>query len=119
MNRRLEALVAAVCVVALAVSNYAFKEKSPDGKRAEILAVRGETANLLFGVRPGAHDLIKNSEGYGVFSTKGMKILVAGGTSGKGVLVDLKTGKTIFMKMAQVNVGLGCGLQDARIVWNL
>jgi hypothetical protein len=33
--------------------------------------------------------------------------------------VDLKTGKTIFMKMAQVNVGLGCGLQDARIVWNL
>lgn len=114
---RFRTFAVALCLLAMAASIQAFKEKSPEEKRAEILAMRGETANLLFGMRPDARQLIKNSEGYAVFSTKGMKILIAGGTSGKGVLVDLKTNKMVFMKMAQVNVGLGYGLQDARIVF--
>lgn len=46
-----------------------------------------------------------------------MKILVAGGTSGKGILVDMETGQKTYMHMAQVDVGLGYGIQDARFVF--
>ena len=46
-----------------------------------------------------------------------MKVLVAGGTSGKGMLVERKTGRTTYMEMAQANVGLGFGVQDARLIF--
>lgn len=115
---RLKKWTAALCLVALAsTAPQAFREKSPDERRAKILEMRGDTLNELYNLRSDARDLIKGAEGYAVFSTKGMKILIAGGTSGKGLLVDQKTGQKTYMKMAQLNVGLGYGLQDARLVF--
>ena len=111
-------MAATLCFLALAATApQAFREKSPNEKRAEILQMRGETLNELYNLRPDARDLIKSSVGYGVFSTKGMKILVAGGTSGKGVLVDQEKGHKTYMHMAQVDVGLGYGIEDARFVF--
>lgn len=109
--------VATMCLLALAASAQAFREKSPQERRQEILQLRGETLEELYGLRPDARDLIQRSEGYAVFSTKGMKILVAGGASGKGILIDNRAGAKTYMKMAQINVGLGYGLQGARLVF--
>jgi len=115
---RLKKWTAALCLVALAATApQAFREKSPDEERAKIQEMRGATLNDLYNLRPAARDLIKGAEGYAVFSTKGMKIIVAGGTEGRGILVDQKTGQKTYMRMAQLNVGLGYGLQDARLVF--
>jgi lipid-binding SYLF domain-containing protein len=46
-----------------------------------------------------------------------MKILVAGSGTGKGVAVDTKTKKETFMKMFEVQAGLGFGVKKFRLVW--
>jgi len=46
-----------------------------------------------------------------------MKILFAGGGKGKGIAVDNKTGKDIFMKMIEVQAGLGMGIKKFRLIW--
>jgi len=45
-----------------------------------------------------------------VFSTFASKLFFAGGTTGKGVVVNNHTGRQTFMKMIQVQGGLGFGV---------
>ena len=46
-----------------------------------------------------------------------MKILVAGGGSGKGIAVNNKTKATTYMKMAELQAGLGFGVKKFQLVW--
>ena len=46
-----------------------------------------------------------------------MKILVAGGGSGKGIAVNNKTKATTYMRMAEVQAGLGFGAKKFQVVW--
>ena len=44
-----------------------------------------------------------------------MKILVAGGGSGKGIAVNNKTKATTYMKMAELQAGLGFGVKKFQV----
>ena len=46
-----------------------------------------------------------------------MKILVAGGGSGEGVAVMRSPRTETFMRMAEVQAGLGLGVKKFRLVW--
>ncbi len=46
-----------------------------------------------------------------------MKIFFAGGGSGKGVAVNNATKKRTYMKMIEVQAGLGMGIKKFRLVW--
>jgi hypothetical protein len=46
-----------------------------------------------------------------------MKIFFAGGGSGKAVAVDRKTGKRTYMRMGEVQAGLGVGAKKFRVVF--
>jgi lipid-binding SYLF domain-containing protein len=46
-----------------------------------------------------------------------MKIFVAGSGTGKGVAVDNKTKKETFMKMIELQAGLGFGVKKFSLVW--
>jgi lipid-binding SYLF domain-containing protein len=109
--------VAVRCLLAMATTTLAPWDKSPEQKREEIRQMKNATLAERYKLRPETANLIKGAEGFAAFSSKGMKIMVAGTTLGKGVLVDRKTGQKTHMKMAQVNVGLGFGLQAARLVF--
>jgi lipid-binding SYLF domain-containing protein len=105
-------------LVAMSVTTaHAFGKKTPDQARAEILEMGGSTLKDLYTARPASRDLVAKAAGVAAFSCKGMKIGIAGSDRGRGVLVDRSTGKKTFMKMAQVNVGLGYGIQDTRFVF--
>jgi diguanylate cyclase (GGDEF)-like protein len=52
-----------------------------------------------------------------VFRNFGMKIFVAGGGSGKGLAVNNRTKATTYMKMAEVQAGLGIGAKKFQLVW--
>jgi lipid-binding SYLF domain-containing protein len=93
------------------------KEQTPDQKRAEIRKVRDQTLGDLYRLQPGARSHIQKAAGYAVFSNFGMKILVAGGGSGTGMAIDNKFRKETFMKMAEVQAGLGFGVKKFRLVW--
>ena len=71
----------------------------------------------LYQIAPGARKAVEQSAGYAVFSTFGVKVLVAGGTSGKGLALDQRTRHETFMRMVQVQGGLGFGINQNRLIF--
>jgi len=92
------------------------KEKVTQQK-ADIRKMGNETLERLYKLQPSAKQAVTNAAGYAVFSNFGVKIFVAGGGSGKGMAVDNKTKKETFMKMVEVQAGLGMGVKKFRLVW--
>lgn len=86
-------------------------------QRSDIRKMTGDTLERLYTAQPSAKKAIKNAAGYAVFSNFGMKILFAGGGSGKGLAVNRKNGKDTFMKMIEVQAGLGMGIKKFRLIW--
>jgi lipid-binding SYLF domain-containing protein len=86
-------------------------------KKADIRKMAKETLARLYKAQPSAKKAISKSAGYAVFSNFGMKIFFAGGGSGKGIVFDKKTKKQTFMKMVEIQAGLGLGAKKFRLVW--
>jgi lipid-binding SYLF domain-containing protein len=76
-----------------------------------------ETLTRLYKLQPASKEAIEKAAGYAVFSNFGMKIFFAGGGSGKGIAVNNATKKETFMKMLEVQAGLGIGVKKFRLVW--
>lgn len=93
-------------------SNPFGSNKTVDQQRQEILKKNGETLKKLYAIEPTAKELINKSIGYATFSNFGMKILIAGGGSGSGVVIEKGNPKPIFMNMAEVQAGLGLGIKS-------
>lgn len=83
----------------------------------EARAMSGEVLASLYQAQPAAKAAVESSAGYAVFRNFGMKILVAGGGSGKGLAIDNKTKKETFMRMAEIQAGLGMGVKKFSLVW--
>jgi len=113
MNRRLFTLLIALALAAPVAANAATKEE----KRKEVRDTAQETLGRLYKAQPKAKDAIDKAAGYAVFSNFGMKILVAGGGKGQGLAVNKKTNAETFMKMMEVQAGLGMGVKKFRLVW--
>ncbi len=90
---------------------------SPEQQREDIMKLEKDTLTRLYRLQPAAEAAIKNSAGYAVFRNMGVKIFVAGGGTGKGVAVDRKTNKRTYMKMGEVQAGLGVGVKKFRVVF--
>ena len=110
-------LIASVALIGTAQASVFKKEGTPDEQRADIRKVRDQALAELYKVQPSARGHIEKAAGYAVFSNFGMKVLVAGGGSGRGIVIDNKTKKETFMKMAEVQAGLGFGVKNFRLVW--
>lgn len=85
--------------------------------RNEVRAMSNGTVQRLYRLQPSARAAITNAAGYAVFSNFGLKIFVAGGGSGKGVAVDNADRSEVFMKMVEVQAGLGLGVKKFQLVW--
>ena len=86
-------------------------------KQAEVRRAGQQTLARLYKLQPAAKSAIERSAGYATFSNFGMKILIAGGGKGEGVATNTKTRRETFMKMAEVQAGLGFGVKRFRLVW--
>jgi len=92
-------------------------QKEIQQERAEISKMAKETLSRLYKLEPSAKKSVSKSAGYAVFSNFGMKIFFAGGGSGKGIVFDNKTKKQTFMKMVEIQAGLGLGVKKFRVIW--
>ena len=111
-------VVLAVVLSGMFLNGSAFAQDSKKAqKQQEVRKMTSETLNRLYKVQPKAKQAIQNAAGYAAFSNFGMKILVAGGGSGSGLAVDNKTRKETFMKMIEVQAGLGMGVKKFRVVF--
>lgn len=110
-------LLAGFVLTASAQMSIFKKDETPEQQRAKIREMRDQALTELFKDQPSAQGVIESAAGYAVFSNFGVKILVAGGGSGAGMAVANANGKETFMKMAEVQAGLGFGVKKFRLVW--
>lgn len=89
----------------------------PAVQRNEIRSASKVILTNLYKVQPSAKKVIESAAGYAVFSNFGMKILFAGGGTGHGIAVDQATKKETFMKMVEVQAGLGMGIKKFKAVF--
>ena len=87
-------------------------DKTIAEQRQDILIKNQAILKQLYEVQPKAKELIEKSVGYATFSNFGMKILIAGGGTGSGVVINKANKKPIFMNMAEVQAGLGIGIKS-------
>jgi len=86
-------------------------------ERYRIREVGQESLSTLYEIQPSARYVIENAAGYGVFSTFGIKIFFAGGGTGKGFVHNNRTKRYTYMRMVQVQGGLGFGASKDRVIW--
>ena len=86
-------------------------------ERYRIREVGQDALSALYEIQPAARHAIEHSAGYGVFSTFGIKIFFAGGGTGKGFVHNNRTKRYTYMRMVQVQGGLGFGASKDRIIW--
>jgi lipid-binding SYLF domain-containing protein len=106
-----------VLALALCLASAAFADDKVAKERAEIQKIEKDTLAKLYSAQPSAKGAIEGAAGYAVFNNFGMKILVAGSGSGKGVAVDRKTGKRTYMRMGELQAGLGIGVKKFQVVF--
>ena len=85
--------------------------------RTQVREMSQDALASLYEIAPGTRRAIERSAGYAVFSTFGVKLFFAGGTTGKGMVVNLRTNRQTFMKMVQLQGGLGFGLNQNRLIF--
>lgn len=133
MKKKLTFLATALCLAAPAafaqisnplqqVENAVEGELHPSDAavvqgRQQVREVARESLASLYEIAPGARRAIERSAGYAVFSTFGVKLFFAGGTSGKGMVVNNRTSRETFMRMLQVQGGLGFGIAQNRLIF--
>jgi lipid-binding SYLF domain-containing protein len=123
--RHLKHSVTALFFISLGASQSVYAQfdslfgpsKTVAQQREEILKKNQQILKNLFAVEPKAKDLIDKAAGYATFSNFGMKILIAGGGTGTGVVINKFSSKPIFMDMAEVQAGLGIGIKSTQTIF--
>ena len=103
--------------LAIALPASVLAQDKKEEKRQDIRDVTQNTLERLYKSQPKAKEAIDRSAGYAVFSNFGMKIFFAGGGSGAGIAVNRKAKTETFMKMVEMQAGLGIGVKKFRLVW--
>ena len=115
MNIRKVWIVMLFAVILLIAAPAGAKTKAQ--KQADVRAGAEQTLAKLYKARPSAKAAIKAAAGYAAFSNFGMKILVAGGGKGQGLAFDNRTQQITYMKMVEVQAGLGMGVKKFRTIF--
>ena len=110
-------IVAGLAVMALLIAAVPAWGASKAQKQQEVQKMSRDTLAKLYRVQPSAKKAVEGAAGYATFSNFGMKIFVAGGGSGSGMAFDNKTKKATYMKMVEVQAGLGMGIKKFRVVF--
>jgi lipid-binding SYLF domain-containing protein len=105
--------LALVCALALSAHAQTDKEK----QQKQIRNMAQDTLQRLYKAEPKAKALVQHATGYAVFSDVGVKILFAGSGDGKGIAVNNRSKHETFMKMFEVQAGLGMGVDKFRVVF--
>ena len=109
-------LIIFALVCAFVTAGFAADSKI-EKKQKEIRDMAQDTLKRLYKADPKAKSAVEGAAGHAVFSNLGVKILVAGSGSGKGIAVNSKTKHETFMKMLEVQAGLGMGVKKFSVIF--
>jgi lipid-binding SYLF domain-containing protein len=115
---RTPGFIAAALMCAFALLAHAGDDKADKAKeQEEVRNVAQKTLQRLYKAQPAAQSAVEHGAGYAVFSNMGVKILFAGSGKGKGIAVDNQTKKEVFMKMVELQAGLGFGVKKFSVIF--
>jgi lipid-binding SYLF domain-containing protein len=107
----------ALLVFILMFAAVAFGADNRAKEQAEVRKAGHDALNALYKAQPSARKAVESAAGYAAFSNFGMKILIAGGGTGKGFAGNNKTKAMTYMKMAEIQAGFGFGVKKFQLVW--
>jgi lipid-binding SYLF domain-containing protein len=113
-------IVSTMVLLSLALFSCATAPMSKSEKEQKQDAIREmakTTLAQIYQKYPRAKQGLTEAAGYAVFSDFGMKILFMGGAGGHGIAVDSATKQETFMKMEELQPGLGVGAEKFRVVF--
>jgi lipid-binding SYLF domain-containing protein len=85
--------------------------------QADVRKAAEQALAAVYKVQPSARKAVESAAGHAAFSNFGMKILVAGSGTGKGIAVNNKTKAVTYMRMAEIQAGIGFGVKKFQLVW--
>jgi lipid-binding SYLF domain-containing protein len=106
--------LALACAMAFGVNAA---ETNIEKQQKQIRSMAQDTLQRLYKAEPKTKAAVKQAYGYAVFSDLGVKILFGGTGNGKGIAVNNKTKHETFMKMLEVQAGLGMGVDKFRVIF--
>ena len=107
--------VTLLCVVTLSMGADDAKENAE--KRTQIQKMANDTLARLYKADPAARAAVQKGYGYAVFSNMGVKILFGGSGNGKGMAVNNQTKQQTYMKMFEIQAGLGFGVKKFSVIF--
>jgi lipid-binding SYLF domain-containing protein len=102
-------------ILILGVAAHAVDKKLE--KQNEVREMTHATLQRLYAASPSAKAAVASAAGYAAFSNLGIKILLAGSGNGRGMAVNNKSKKETFMKMLELQAGLGMGVKKFRTIF--
>ncbi len=105
-------------LLVFAVGCAGTKSKSEkDTARDSLRSMTERTLAKLYQDEPAAKGAVADAAGYAVFSDFGFKVVFMGGAHGKGLAVNKTTKQETFMKMLELQPGLGVGAENYHLVF--
>ncbi len=92
-------------------------QATKDEKRTDMRNMANDTLQQLYAQNPDTQRAVKESAGYAVFSDVGFKLLFMGGANGAGVAINNADKMTYYMKMVELQPGLGLGAAKFRVIF--
>lgn len=105
-------------MIALAAISLSFlvgtasAEGDKAAKQAELVTATSNSLEKFYEAEPKLKSAVAKAPGYAVFTTYGLSFFV-GGSGGKGLVHDNKSGKNTYMEMAQASVGVQVGASES------
>lgn len=110
----MQRITALVFILVMAGPALADKQEK---QRAKIVAMSEEVLADLYELKPETKKMVRDAEGYAVFSNVGINLVLLSAGGGRGVVVDNDNGSRTFMDMGTAGVGIGLGVKDFRGVF--
>jgi len=104
-------------VLAGAIGLVAGASTDVEKQQKQIRSMVQDTLQQLYKAEPKSKLAIRHAAGYAVFSDLGVKILFAGSGNGKGLAINNRTKHETFMKMLEIQGGLGVGVDKFRVIF--
>jgi lipid-binding SYLF domain-containing protein len=109
--------VALLAVAALLGGCATPKGESVAEKRSYVKQMRDQALADFYHEDPSLREKVRRAPGYAVFSDVKVGVLLLGAGHGFGLAHDNRTGRDVYMRMAQVGVGVGMGARDLRALY--
>lgn len=114
VRNRLTIVAALMLLFFAAASLYGASKQE---QQQEVMKMTQQSLQQLYTAQPLAKAAIQHAVGYAVFSDWGVKILFGGSGNGTGLAVNNKTGQKTYMKMVEMQAGLGFGVSKFRNIF--